>query len=135
MVMKKVVYYLCAVFEGLALVSVFSFLIALGTSVYSKSPVMPGLYIVLFYFVFLIAHEFYLISAIILFYWILFHKSFAKRRLVAKAAFLMTAAAFFSCLAAQKLEFEKLTWCNLFLSCLLSALTLMYLFEKRLRHT
>jgi ABC-type Fe3+-siderophore transport system permease subunit len=87
------------------------------------------------YFVFLTLHDFYLIAGIILVYCILFHKSQAILWVVSKSVFGTVAALVFSYFLAEQNPaiFERLTWCNVFLSSLLTAVTLILLFEKHLR--
>jgi hypothetical protein len=87
------------------------------------------------YFVFLALHDFYLIAGIILVYCTLFHKSQAILWVVSKSVFGTIAALVFSYFLAEQNPaiFEELPWCNLFLSSLLTAVTLMLLFEKNLR--
>jgi hypothetical protein len=87
------------------------------------------------YFVFLAIRDFYLIAGIILVYCTLFLKSKAILWVVSKSVFGTVAALMFSYFLAEQNPaiFEELPWCNLFLSSLLTAVTLMLLFEKNLR--
>jgi hypothetical protein len=75
------------------------------------------------------------LRGIILVYCTLFHKSQAILWVVSKSVFGTIAALVFSYFLAEQNPaiFEELPWCNLFLSSLLTAVTLMLLFEKNLR--
>jgi hypothetical protein len=133
--MKMLIRFLFATFGGLVLVSLFRFLIVLFIFLFFNNKLTPTFTLLISYFVFITVRGYYIMAIIIMLYYLLFPKNNSIKWMFNKIIFGVIAASIFSYFLARHIPsvFPFLTWYNLFLSCTLSAITLIVIAETKLR--
>lgn len=130
------IHFLSAIVSGLALVSLFRFLIVLVAFIFFNNKLTPTFTLLVSYFVFITVRGCYLMAIITFLYYLLFRKNHSIKWMFNKVIFGVIASSVFSYFLARHIPsvFPFLTWYNLFMACVLTAVALIVIFEKKLRN-